>query len=525
MQTVKIIPAPTGGIDSYNNSYGISLIHAYSLINWIPGLRECYVRGGSSLFYSPGSETIDTLMVYNQKSLDKLFVVMDGDLYDVGNSGILTKKFDSNLTESNLNWIQINTEGGQYLMFFNGNDTPKIFNGTTLTDVSVGKNSSVSTAFPTLSNLIWCHVHQNRLWFGEKNSLDCWYMPISSITGNSAKLWRFNATKGGYIMGMFSWTINSVSSGSQDVFCFITSEGELFIYSGNPDTLSTIEYIGTYQIGKPVSRRAWCKFGGDVLIFTDNGVEAVSQIFGQGQEILDTYEFQKFINPLIKEKMEYYNRKKGATPTINDYNTIYYDNVNDFIILTFAEQEQIIINIKNRSAAEFNNLDMRCVIVFENKFLYGDNNGNVLLAYSGDADYNNDTSLADLPIRAVAITSFQTFDFISNKKKLNSVKVNFRSPQVPSMGVDSIVDYDYSKSLPVSEHREFDIDLLGGTGNNAFVLGTSYLLDPQGLSSFTKNNLYEDGYALATQLVVERFGYEVNWISSEIKYKQSIKES
>ena len=190
MNKGQLIPSPTGGIDSYSNDFEISPIHAYSMVNWIPGLRECYIRGGSSLFQSPGSETIDTLMQYNQTGTDKLFSVMDGDIYDIESQNLI-QTFDINITDGLLQWIQLNTEGGQFLMFFNGEDSPGIYNGSSLSNVAIGKDPNVTTAFPNLTDFIWCHVHQNRLWIGAKNSLDCWYMPVSTISGNSAKLWRF----------------------------------------------------------------------------------------------------------------------------------------------------------------------------------------------------------------------------------------------------------------------------------------------------------------------------------------------
>ena len=321
-------------------------------------------------------------------------------------------------------------------------------------------------------------------------------------------------------MGMFSWTINRVERDSQDVFCFLTSEGQLFIYSGNPDDITTIFYIGTYDIGRPVSRRCWVKFGADVLIFTETGIEAVSQIFGQGQTIQDSYEFQKYINPLIKQKMDYYIAQRPVTPDITKYNSIHFDSINEFIILTFSEKDQILINIKNRSGTELKGLDMRCCIVAFGKFLYGDNNGNILQAYDGDADYNIDNEESNLPIRAEVVTGFSNFDSPNKNKICTNLLLRLRAADIPTMGVNGIIDYDFSQSLPVVRGSKFDVHILGVN----FRLGTSYLVEPKGLSDFSRSGVDLKGNSLGIQMVCERFGYEVSWVSCNIRYKESEKE-
>ena len=518
MNIGKTIPSPTGGIDSYNNDYAISPIHAYSMINWIPGLREVYIRGGSVLFNSVGSSvfsSVTTLMSYKQTGRDELLVFSQQSLYCFTEDSKI-RLFTGFTEDLLLQWLQFNTEAGQFLIFFNGSDNPKIYNGTFISDIEIGKDPNISTNFPNLSDLIWCHVHQNRLWFGAKDSLDIWYMPVSTISGNTAKLWRFNATKGGHIMGMFSWTVNSVDNSSQDVFCFITSEGQLFIYSGNPDDLTTINYIGTYDIGKPVSRRAWTKFGADVLIFTEIGIEAVSQIFGQGQTISDSYEFQKYINPLVKEKMEYFISNDISTIA----NTIFYDIVNEFIIIIFPNSEQIVINIKNRSSTEFKGLDMNSVINIFGKFIYGDYNGNLLEAYKSNLDFNLATYKNDKPIQAIVITGFYNFETPSREKIFKKILIRLRSPDIPSIGVSGVIDYNYTDYKPDLMQRELLVPILGVN----FILGESYLVEPKGLKDFENSEVNLKGTSLGIRMICERKGFEVSWVSSVINYKESEKE-
>src|SRR3546814_3715474 len=67
----------------------------------------------------------------------------------------------------------IGTAGGQFLLIMNGVDTPRTFNGTSWANASI--------TGPTQANLVWCNLHQRRLWFGEQDSLTAWYLAVNSI--------------------------------------------------------------------------------------------------------------------------------------------------------------------------------------------------------------------------------------------------------------------------------------------------------------------------------------------------------
>src|SRR3546814_18568153 len=69
----------------------------------------------------------------------------------------------------------IGTAGGQFLLIMNGVDTPRTFNGTSWANASI--------TGPTQANLVWCNLHQRRLWFGEQDSLTAWYLAVHSISG------------------------------------------------------------------------------------------------------------------------------------------------------------------------------------------------------------------------------------------------------------------------------------------------------------------------------------------------------
>lgn len=73
-------------------------------------------------------------------------------------------------------------------------------------------------------------------------------------------------------MAMASWTRDS-GNGIEDLAAFITSRGEVHVYSGtDPASADTWQRVGTFKIPEPVGRRCLIKVGGDVGILTTQGL-------------------------------------------------------------------------------------------------------------------------------------------------------------------------------------------------------------------------------------------------------------
>ena len=203
-----------------------------------------------------------------------------------------------------------------------------------------------------------------------------------------------------------------------------------------------------------------------------------------------------------------------------DQSTIFYDNVNNALILTFPEQEQILINIYNRASTQYKGLDMRCLANYKNRLIHGDANGNILDSYGASADYDINDEESNRKIRAECIQAFLNFDTPSKKKKLRDCRVNFRAPGLADTGLRLALDYDITKSVGILSNQELTIAVLGIN----FTLGTSYLIEPEGLVSYQVENLNDEARSCAIHLVVEKLGYNISWISSFIRYIESEKE-
>ena len=272
---VQTVPAPTGGWDTRQAVSGMSPINAVLLDNWFPETEKVTLRGGSAAHATglgTSSEAVETLMEYNKlDGTNELFGACGAEIYDVTSAGAVGSAVVSGLTNARWQYVNMGTSGGQFLLTFNGADTPRIYNG------SSWANATMSG--PTIANCIWCNTHHRRLWIGEEDSLSGWYGAANAITGTFTEFpFAGVFSKGGYLAGMGTWTRDS-GEGSEDLAIFVTSEGQVAVYNGiDPSEAANWQLIGVFQIGRPIGRRFMLRAGADLILITTDGFVSLGAI-------------------------------------------------------------------------------------------------------------------------------------------------------------------------------------------------------------------------------------------------------
>lgn len=143
-----------------------------------------------------------------------------------------------------------------------------------------GANTSASSLAVTgvdTDDLKHVWLHQNRLFFVEKNSLTAWYLPAGSVGGAANDISLAGVfQRGGTLLFGATWSLDS-GAGLDDKCVFVSTEGEVAIYSGtDPSSAATWSLEGRYDIGRPLSARGIMRVGGDIMIATDDGIVALS---------------------------------------------------------------------------------------------------------------------------------------------------------------------------------------------------------------------------------------------------------
>lgn len=389
---VTVLPAPVGGWNALNSLEDMPPEDAPILTNWVPTPTTCINRDGYTQFATGFSGQVETVMAFNGIAATKLLAACGGNIYDITAGGAIGGALQSGLNNDRWQYSNYTNSGGSYLIMVNGQDSALRYNGAAISAASITASGTNSAAF------INVNIHQNRVWFVQKNSLNAWYLGTAAIQG-AASLFPLTGVvqKGGVLVAMATWTIDA-GYGLDDYAVFITSKGEILIYSGSDPTSSTTwGLIGDFQIGYPIGTRCYMKYAGDLLVITSDGLVPMSGAVQSSRT-----------NPKIALSYKIQAAMSAAT-TIYGGNfgwQIFQYPEQNFIWVNVpvatGSQQQYVMNTINKAWCNFTGWDANCWELFNNQPYFGAN-GYVGQAWNSLAD--NGTN-----IQCDGLQSFNSFE-------------------------------------------------------------------------------------------------------------------
>jgi hypothetical protein len=345
------LASPIGGWNARDSLAEMQPLDAVQLINFFPTPTDVTLRKGYSRASIGITGEVETLMNYaGYDGTNTLFAVANGTIYNASTS-TATVAF-TGLANSRFQHCMISTDGGNFIIAVNGQDSAMVYDGTrwfrmattstaqtisTITRGGAGNlTATLTTASPhglvtgnrvtitgateanyngtyvitvtgastftytmatapaanatvvgtysvlgitgvnsnTFVNVNMC---QNRLFFVQKDSMTFWYLNVESIAGAALDFpLGAIARSGGFLQAMGTWTLDA-GYGVDDLSAFVTSMGEVIVYKGtNPSDPTNWSEVGVWQLGQTFSRRCFFKFGGDLLLLTQDGLVPMS---------------------------------------------------------------------------------------------------------------------------------------------------------------------------------------------------------------------------------------------------------
>jgi hypothetical protein len=430
----RTVPPLVGGWDTRNALADMPVQNAVILDNWFPSTDKVTLRKGYTSHATGMSGAVESLLHYVPASgTGVMFAANGGNIYDVSASGAVGAAVVSGKTNDRWQQTQISTAGGHFMLAVNGADTPQTYDG------SAWANSTITG--PTIANLIWCNNHQRRLWFGEKDSLTAYYLAVNSISG-AATAFPLGAvaTLGGYIMAMGTWSRDG-GAGADDVAVFLTSEGEAIVYAGtDPASAATWSLVGVFRIGKPIGRRCIIKLGADLVIVTQDGFVAASQILLADRSQAELSAISQQINKAVNDAVQAGSSLFGWQPFIYPKGTMLLFNIPD----SSVEAEQFVFNTITRAPCRFTGINAACWgLLNDAPYFGGMADGTVYKFDDGFADNGAD-------IDADALQAFNDFGSPGANKRFTLVEPIFQSNGAPSAALDVNVDYQVKTSTAVA---------------------------------------------------------------------------
>lgn len=273
----RAVPPPIGGWNARDPEAAMAETDALTLDNWYPLTGSVILRGGSVSHRTGFASRPQTLIPFHGRASagKKLWAATDDGIFDATSSGAVGAAAVV-LTNGQVQYTQYGTSAADFLYVVNGSDSAKLYSDgawSSITDVST---PLALTGVPTTS-LIGVHAHKRRLYFIERESLNFWFLAADAVGG---ALTSFDlgplCRRGGYLVAMATWTIDG-GSGPDDFAVFVTSEGEVIVFAGtDPGLVGFWSLVGVYFVARPLGRKPFIKYGGDLILLTELGAFQLS---------------------------------------------------------------------------------------------------------------------------------------------------------------------------------------------------------------------------------------------------------
>ncbi len=449
----KVIPAPTDGWDAISPLAEMDPKRAPILINWVPRPGYVELRAGYNQYNSTqGTAPVESLLVYRSGGAEKMFAASDSHIYDISTNSTAA----SVLTGlSSARWQYVNftpANGTTVIQLVNGTDTLRQFDGTNWTTPSI-------TGGPATSSFININAQKRRLWYVQNNSTVAWYMPTDAITGPVAgsqdcgALW----TKGGVMIAMFPWTVDG-GTGPQDYACFLSSRGQISMFSGTDPTNANVwALVGTFDISPPIGRRCFTRVGSDVALITEAGVIPISQVLpfdpSADRSVAITARIQNAMNLASLSYRSNFGWQFISFPA----QQLAFLNVP---LTENSQQQQYVMNALTGAWCQFIGWNANCFEIYNENLYWGGNAGQINQGYVGSSD-------GFVSIPADMQCAFNWLDEPGKVKRMTMVQplLNLGGNLTPTIAVDT----DFMTSTAVAPIAT----LTGGAAWDSAVWDTS----------------------------------------------------
>jgi hypothetical protein len=348
------------------------------------------------------------------------------------------------------------------------------------------------------ATIIGVNLFKNRLWLTQKDTLNAWYLPTSSIAGAASQFPILSvARSGGYIMSIGTWTADG-GYGMDDMLAIVTNKGEVVVYNGlDPAEASSWQLTGVWQLGSPIGRRCLLKYSGDLLLICQDGLVPLSSALQSSR-----------VNPTVALSNKIMSAVAGSVSTYGStfgWDLVHYAKANMLILnvpVAVGTQEQYVMNTITKSWCNFTGWAANCWAVFNDEIYFG-GNGIVGRAWNGTND-------AGTNIVADGKQAFNYFGTAGTLKRWTMMRPTISTNGSPGVLASLNVDFDdTAPTSPVSyssvssatwDSGLWDTALWGG--------GNSIQHQWQGVTGV--------GYCAAPRLKVVSQGIDVHWISTDL---------
>lgn len=422
--STAVWPAPTKGLIRSGNFVAAPTDAAEVLDNFIPTTTGARQRGGADLHATVDGPVIQ-LMNYRSGGSEKLFAATETKVFDVtapADPEVAPTPDLTGLTNGDWSFVQFATAGGEFLWMCNGADSARTYDGAAWATPTITGVASADLDF------VW--AHKRRLWAVEQNTLSAWYLPVNSIAGAMVEFPLQGVFRlGGRLLFGGTWSLDS-GDGLDDNMVFVTSEGEIAVYQGtDPATAADWALVGVYRIGRPLSKNAWFRAGGDLMILTEDGIVPVSEALQKDRAALMT----SAITAPIEELWQFIVARRSGT---SKFPVVIWPTRTMLVIGTPAQSGtfvSLIANTRTGAWCRITGWDIGCIALFQDVAHFGTSTNQIAKADTGGSDL-------EMPYTSVCVPKFQELGTPDDKAALHA-RVLYRAANITPVRLTCFANY------------------------------------------------------------------------------------
>lgn len=498
-------PAPVGGWNGRDGYTAMRDNEAVTLQNFFPSTSDVVLRKGMAAHATGitdgAAAQVETVVSYRPPSgAHSLWAFAGTKLFNVTAAGAVGAATVTGLTNARWQITNFTTAGGNFLLCVNGADDMQMYDGSTWTAINGASTPSITGV--NTNTLVHVTVFKERVWYVQSGKLDVWYTGVGAFSGALTKFSLGSIFRnGGYLVAAGTWTLDG-GRGIDDLMVFITSTGEVAVYQGtDPSSASTWALVGIFNVGAPIGRRCLYKYGGDLLIITQDGVVPASRAFAADRTSSAVAVSDK-ISGALGTAAELYSGTFGWQLTLHAKAGMLLLNVP----ISVGAQQQFVMNTATGAWCNFTGWNANCFEIHNDELYFG-TLGEVRQAWTGTSDLG-----ANIVGEAVG-----AFDYLGTPNALKAVRM-----------IQPIIGWD-SNPAEFLIGTDVDYQVQTPTGSISFASATGGVWD-SGLwdgalwgGEVTLNKVWYTvtgvGYAIAPHLKVSSNAASVRWAATVILYE------
>lgn len=361
----KSIPAPLWGWNTVDSISDMDVRYALDMENVFPTPSDVMLRQGFSdqVTYIANGQ-VESLMAYSPPSgTESLYCASGGAIYNCTQATATASVAASGFANARWQHTQFtNTGGTSFLLMVNGANGLRSYDGANWAQQTI--SGTTASAFTNITQ------HKRRLWFTKDLTLEAWYLNVDSVAGTASRLDLSAFAKfGGELTAISGWTLDA-GEGMDDYWVGVTSNGEIIVYKGtDPSSASTWVMVGRWVVGKPLSRRCFTKFGGDLLYLAEDGVWPLSGLLAT-ERIRPQLALSNKIADAVKDAAIAYRTNFGWQLMFWPRETMVIANIP---VSQGSSQQQFVMNSISKAWCYFTGISANCFEIFQGNLYFGGN--------------------------------------------------------------------------------------------------------------------------------------------------------